>query len=106
MRKLLMSLSVATALSGCGAGFPLGHATDPDATQTLSQSEPLVAECRKQFAADIHGPALAYVGGPTVARDGTLTTVRLEADSATSATTLKYECAFENNTLGSHGVLR
>jgi hypothetical protein len=94
-------------LGGCISGLPWSHRPDPDAAAALQQAEPMVAECRRHFLADLKGAAMRVDSGPTVVRDGTITTVRLDAlpPDPTSDSGKIYSCEFDSGKLGVYGVV-
>jgi hypothetical protein len=99
VRRCLPLLPILAVLAGCAAA-------DPEAAGTLRESEPLTAQCRQHFVADLHGRPAVFDSGPSVERDGDFTRIMLEAQPGDpdALHPYRYECLYEGSTLTRAGV--
>ena len=98
---LTVPLALAACTAGAPTGLPFSHGPDPQASATLQDTAPLVAECRDRFTAALGSITVAEDTGPTVENDGNFRRVTLDA-RATDPNDFhpyRYECNFESGKL-------
>jgi hypothetical protein len=105
VRNLLGIAAALTLLAGCATGWPLAHGPDPQVAETLQSAEPLVKICQQRFVAWLGPRPVTWEGGPTVTRDGTFTTIQIEArpNAADTIDPVDFRCEFEGEALGKSG---
>jgi hypothetical protein len=107
LRGFLLITAMPALLAGCGPGLPFSQHPDPNAAQTVLDTQPLVQDCQSRFKTWLGSTAVVWDGipAPSITRTDAAVTIRLEAiPTGTNAIDpLQFSCDYDNGQFNAAG---